>query len=149
MARALLVLVRYLSVCASRLTTGCSGRSGIKCQGTYGSAPPLNRDVIRKPRTSFFLASFRSRHQRVGLFVARVVVAELASQSSRSSRVFCQRSGSALLSAAVSAVVEWALAKHAVSERASSVVNSASVALSGAGHKSQRGLAVRRAAGVL
>ena len=47
------------------------------------------------------------------------------------------------------AVVEWALAKHAVSERASSVVGSASVAVSESLHKSQRGLAVERALGVL
>jgi hypothetical protein len=29
------------------LTTGCSGRRWTKCQGTNGSAPPLNRDVRR------------------------------------------------------------------------------------------------------
>jgi len=31
-----------------RITTGCSGRSCIKCQGRCGSAPPLNRNVRRR-----------------------------------------------------------------------------------------------------
>ena len=51
----------------------------------------------------------------------------LASQSSRTSRVFCQRSGSALVRAAVSGLIEWALAKRAVSERAPFAMICASV----------------------
>ena len=34
---------------ASRLTSSCSGRSGIKCQGTGGGAPPLNCGVSHHP----------------------------------------------------------------------------------------------------
>jgi hypothetical protein len=89
------------------------------------------------------------RHQCVALFVVPVAVVALASQSSRVTRVFCQRSGSALSSAALSASVEWALAKRAVSERAGLVVSSASGAVSETGRKSQRGLAVEQPAGVL
>jgi hypothetical protein len=36
---------RWDFVLARRITPGCSGRWWIKCQATYGSAPPLNRDV--------------------------------------------------------------------------------------------------------
>jgi hypothetical protein len=73
-----------------------------------------------------------------------VVVADIAGHA----RVL-SKSGSAPCRAPGSAIVQWALAKRAVSGRAAGAVSLASVAVSETLHESQRELAVERALDVL
>jgi hypothetical protein len=78
---------------------------------------PLNCNVIRRATNPFSRAFFEELH-RGGDRYAWVLsgrkgsdadIAELAVVASRGPRVFCQRSGSALVSASWWRVTEWAL----------------------------------------
>ena len=111
------------------------------------SMPPLNCSVIRKAEYSVLRHGARRTKGAVSFATESEHV--VPTVSSRPSRAFCQSSGSARSSEVVSAAAEWALAKRFVSRRAAVSQLEAQVALSGPGHKTQRGLAAHRAVGVL
>ena len=105
------------------------------------------RGVIRKAEYSVLRHGARRTKGAVSFATESEHV--VPTVSSRPSRAFCQSSGSARSSEVVSAAAEWALAKRFVSRRAAVSQLEAQVALSGPGHKTQRGLAAHRAVGVL